>query len=154
MPQTYKWPVAPGDFVMVVLPYSEVCLHMGVAGKPMRIEVRKTCVQLYNERGAEFSAPITHGEAGVLGVRPNLYVYAVPLAEEELLVQRSGTHYVNGADEQTPFDESEHIAKYAVDGTYVCDLGAPGYGRMWYYVTRIDEQGMWGVLMRDTSGVF
>lgn len=60
--------VAPGDVVHVRLPYSEVCMHMQVAGKEAWVE-RLTgrdarMAQLYVD-GRPFSFPITCGEAGL-----------------------------------------------------------------------------------------
>lgn len=47
------------------LPFSEVCMHMKVAGKLMYGElVGEWMVQLYDEVGRKFSFPITRGEAG------------------------------------------------------------------------------------------
>lgn len=54
-----------GDYLQVRLPYSEVCMHMMVAGQVMWCEVLETGVQLRDEHGAPFSFPISHGEAGI-----------------------------------------------------------------------------------------
>lgn len=54
-----------GDTVSVELPYSEVCMHMRVAGKTMMVSVREHGAQLLNPDGSVFSFPITHGEAGI-----------------------------------------------------------------------------------------
>src|SRR5437764_280118 len=54
--------------VRLELPYSEVCMHMGVAGKEMWVRVcgeSMNMAQLYDDQGRKFSAPITVGEAGV-----------------------------------------------------------------------------------------
>jgi hypothetical protein len=51
----------------LTLPYSEVCMHVGVAGKVMTgrlVNPRHPMVQLLDEDGRLFSAPITTGEAG------------------------------------------------------------------------------------------
>lgn len=50
----------------LTLPYSEVCMHMGVAGHTMvgRMVRRGRMVQLLRDDGGLFSAPITQGEAG------------------------------------------------------------------------------------------
>lgn len=50
---------------LLSLPYSEVCMHMKVAGQVMLGELRENdMVQLYELNGREFSFPITRGEAG------------------------------------------------------------------------------------------
>jgi len=54
-----------GERVTVELPYSEVCMHMRVAGKRMDVEVLPDGAQLLNADGSKFSFPITHGEAGI-----------------------------------------------------------------------------------------
>lgn len=54
-----------GERKTIVLPYSEVCMFMGVAGKAMEAElISDYAVQLYDEAGSPFSYPITRGEAG------------------------------------------------------------------------------------------
>jgi hypothetical protein len=56
----------PADAVLIVQPYSEVCVHMRVAGKPMWVEpVRGLMAQLYTLEGVKFSFPICRGEAGL-----------------------------------------------------------------------------------------
>lgn len=58
-----------GDVIRVRLPYSEVCMHMRVAGKPMNVQIMsdgETLVaQLLNDDGTRFSFPILLGEAGI-----------------------------------------------------------------------------------------
>lgn len=54
-----------GTRVTVELPYSEVCMHMRVAGKTMAVDVLPTMAQLIDSDGRNFSFPITHGEAGL-----------------------------------------------------------------------------------------
>lgn len=51
---------------LLVLPYSEVCMHMRVAGTQMLGELVEDgrMVQLYKPDGEPFSFPITRGEAG------------------------------------------------------------------------------------------
>ena len=64
-----------GERAVVTLPWSEVCLSMGVAGKAMWAELLPDAmVQLYGEGGGKFSFPITAGEAGV---RPLCHVCGV-----------------------------------------------------------------------------
>jgi hypothetical protein len=51
---------------LIAMPYSEVCVHMRVAGKVMAVkDVGNGMAQLYDEFGEKFSMPITWGEAGV-----------------------------------------------------------------------------------------
>jgi hypothetical protein len=58
--------VKQGQMVMVTMPYSEVCMHMRIAGEPMFVKlVHPWMAQLYDMAGREFSAPITTGEAGL-----------------------------------------------------------------------------------------
>jgi hypothetical protein len=58
-----------GDVVRVRLPYSEVCIHMQVAGKPMNVQLlyegRSPMAQLFKDDGSRFSFPILLGEAGI-----------------------------------------------------------------------------------------
>jgi len=56
--------------------YSEVCMHMRVAGKPMDFEVvSPRSVQLYRDDGTPFSFPITYGEAGLFRQDDGFYYY-------------------------------------------------------------------------------
>jgi len=61
--------VQAGDVVRLRLPWSEVCMHMRVAGKPMNIQVvvegTSTVAQLLTDDGTRFSSPILLGEAGI-----------------------------------------------------------------------------------------
>lgn len=71
--------VRPGDIVALLLPYSEVCMHMGVAGRTMLALVQERSVQLLEKNDKHelrlFSAPITHGEAGIYTEANFLYTY-------------------------------------------------------------------------------
>jgi hypothetical protein len=71
--------VVPGDYVMLTLPHSEVCMHMRVAGTRMLARITEHGVQLLNSDGSPFSFPILHGEAGILthGEDGSLYGYDV-----------------------------------------------------------------------------
>ena len=75
---TGRWhgPEGPHGARRIELPYSEVCMHMRVAGKRMwaqgadgplygGIAIAARMVQLYSNDGRRFSAPITRGEAGL-----------------------------------------------------------------------------------------
>lgn len=81
MPWDYSSPraVRPGDRVRIELPYSEVCMHMRVAGKAMDVRMtggRYPMAQLLNPDGTEFSAPILTSEAGIYGdVERGFYFY-------------------------------------------------------------------------------
>jgi hypothetical protein len=56
----------PADAELVELPYSEVCMHMRVAGRLMWVaRIGERMAQLYDDGGRKFSAPITSGEAGL-----------------------------------------------------------------------------------------
>ncbi len=60
--------VEPGKKYRVLMPYSEVCMFMQIADKPMLIEMineKYPVIQLYKEDGSIYSFPITTGEAGV-----------------------------------------------------------------------------------------
>ena len=51
---------------IVTLPYSEVCMHMGIAGQQWTVkDVGGHMAQLYDADGKPYSFPITWGEAGV-----------------------------------------------------------------------------------------
>ena len=81
MPWDYSSPraIRPGDRVRLELPYSEVCMHMRVAGRVMDVrmtEGRYPMAQLLNADSSEFSFPITTGEAGIFGdVDRGFYCY-------------------------------------------------------------------------------
>jgi len=50
---------------LLTMPYTEVCVHLHVAGKLMMCElIGETVVQLYDDKGRKFSFPITRTEAG------------------------------------------------------------------------------------------
>lgn len=68
--------VKAGDRVMKEMPWSEVCMHMRIAGKLFDCEVKDNSVQLWKD-GRVFSAPITHGEAGFYHDDNRGYYYIV-----------------------------------------------------------------------------
>lgn len=80
----YKTDMEPGDKRSVILPYSEVCMHMGVAGKPAVVELLKseqgyTSAQIYID-GQKYSSPVTTGEAGIFcDDKGQHYTYSVVL---------------------------------------------------------------------------
>lgn len=56
----------PESAVELKLPFSEVCMHMRVAGKPMFVEpLERNMAQLWTLNGEKFSMAITSGEAGL-----------------------------------------------------------------------------------------
>ena len=58
--------VASGEYGKKVMPHSEVCMHMRVAGRNMAfVLLNGGSVQLLNDDGSHFSIPITNGEAGI-----------------------------------------------------------------------------------------
>lgn len=67
-----------GEEFQTELPYSEVCMHMRVAGTTMTVvvvgPVEQAVAQLYKD-GRPFSFPITLGEAGVFRDEFGFYYY-------------------------------------------------------------------------------
>lgn len=51
--------------VEVTLPYSEVLMHLRVAGKTTMVDVLPNGVQLLDEDRQPLSFPVLHGEAGI-----------------------------------------------------------------------------------------
>ena len=49
----------------VELPYSEVCMHLRVAGEHRYVRVLPGAAQILNDDQTPFSFPITWGEAGI-----------------------------------------------------------------------------------------
>jgi hypothetical protein len=74
--------VTAGQRVRIIAPYSEVCMHMRVAGMPMDAVLRPEpddrtpyLVQLYRPGSDRpFSSPITYGEAGFYHDDDGFYV--------------------------------------------------------------------------------
>jgi hypothetical protein len=61
-----KQRIYPNQELILELPYSEVCMHLRVAGTRMRARlVADGMVQLLDADGCEFSFPITAAEAGL-----------------------------------------------------------------------------------------
>ena len=64
--------VRPGEIVRKELPFSEVCMHLRVAGERMLVQFQARefetgtayTAQLLHDNGSPFSAPILAGEAG------------------------------------------------------------------------------------------
>lgn len=58
--------VAIGETVTVVLPWSEVCMSMRVAGRPHRVTLlSESAAQLATMDGERVSFPVLPGEAGL-----------------------------------------------------------------------------------------
>lgn len=73
--------VTPNEIVRMEIPYSEVCMHMQVAGKVMEVRFQKSergyaSAQLLRD-GQEYSAAITPGEAGFYYEDGQYYCYTV-----------------------------------------------------------------------------
>lgn len=68
-----------GRRVPVVMPASEVCMHMGLTGKVMHVELVQegpyVQAQLYMPYGEKYSFPITTGEAGFYHDEIGYYYY-------------------------------------------------------------------------------
>lgn len=72
-----------GDSGAKHMPYSEVCIHMRIAGKIMGFKiVSKTSVQLFDSEGKVFSFPIGTGEAGFFNGIDGSFYYYLPKLEE------------------------------------------------------------------------
>jgi hypothetical protein len=63
-----------GDIVTLTLPYSEVCMHLKVAGTVRKVHVFNHGAQILNEDLTRFSFPITPGEAGIYSDAEGLYI--------------------------------------------------------------------------------
>jgi len=71
--------LTPGQIVRVELPYSEVCMHLGIAGQVRKVMVLEDAAQILNDDGTKFSIPITHGEAGIYRQPGTLYAYVTDM---------------------------------------------------------------------------
>ena len=74
----------------------------------------------------------------------------------ELIYGRYGYSFNEpGAEKEVPVkvDHSKEINEYSVGQFFITEVGAPGYGMISYIITRIDEEGIWGVLHEDKSGI-
>jgi len=69
--------IRPGETVEKVMPHSEVCMHMRVAGKWMKVRLLESgrMCQLYFLDFKPFSSPITIGEAGIFHRDDTFYYY-------------------------------------------------------------------------------
>jgi hypothetical protein len=65
-PDVGKRPIHPNQETILELPYSEVCMHLRVAGTRMGARLQPNgMVQLLDVDGRDFSLPITAAEAGL-----------------------------------------------------------------------------------------
>lgn len=67
--------VVVGDQWVAEMPYSEVCMHLGVAGKRHRVQLTARGVQLLNGNGEPISLPVLPGEGGVYYDARGFYRY-------------------------------------------------------------------------------
>jgi len=68
-----------GQVFRTVLPYSEVCMHMRIAGTPKLVCVLSRSAQILNDDGTPFSFPVSHGEAGIYDTSGSWYAYGEKL---------------------------------------------------------------------------
>jgi len=55
-----------GDVIRLRLPYSEICVRWGVAGKPLKVQlIGEGAAELLHDDGSPFPLPVTHSEAGI-----------------------------------------------------------------------------------------
>lgn len=107
MHSTLKAYVSVGNRVLIECPYSEVCMHMRIAGRLMFAELKRSeagyySVQLWNGAGEEhgmFSFPIGVGEAGMYyeereGGLSSVYYY-LSIYKVEELAERFGPEPIN-----------------------------------------------------------
>lgn len=71
--------VKVGETVKMEITYSEVAMHMRVAGKVMDVKlVSENMAQLLRPDGSDFSFPITSGEAGFYRDERGIYFHPLP----------------------------------------------------------------------------
>lgn len=102
--------VNPGETVRVELAYSEVCMHLRVAGTIRRVTVLDDGAQILNADGSPFSFPIHHGEAGLYrdwSVKDRILLHAEVEPEPCATVgcDRASTHAVTWLNDHPPMDE-------------------------------------------------
>ena len=66
MKSTHRVTAVVGECYRMVMPYSEVCMHMRIAGKEMLVQpIEGGCMaQIFNLDGTHFSSPVLPSEAG------------------------------------------------------------------------------------------
>lgn len=75
--------LTPGDTIRVELPYSDACLHWGIAGRVHDVELTRDskglgAVRVLDGEGCPFGPPITAGEAGIYMDSRGFYTYPAP----------------------------------------------------------------------------
>jgi hypothetical protein len=76
--------VKPGETVELILPHSEVCCHMKVAGKRAKVTVTQSkypAAQIGRQDGTAFSFPVGLGEGGFYRDDDGIYYYP-PAADD------------------------------------------------------------------------
>jgi hypothetical protein len=132
--------IRPGESGRAEMPYSEVCMHMRVAGRVMDFTLSRQghLVQLLNPDRTPFSAPILPGEAGIHTDLDGRRWYHRPTARTcagcGLPIDRAedGTWFVAGSDTSADGLAScpsnpDHPAPDELGGhvpLYVCDIEA------------------------------
>lgn len=91
--------VRVGDRVPLVMPYSEVCMHLRVAGTVMLGELLPSrMVQLFTVDGVRVSFPVTSGEAGLYEDDHGMFYSAHRCATVGCSVLAAGTLSYPGGD--------------------------------------------------------
>lgn len=81
--------LAEGDVVELMMPASEVCMHLLVVDHVRTVQVLSHGAQLLDGKtGDPWSIPITHGEAGI--IRRDGHLYAPELPEQLWQVEHDG----------------------------------------------------------------
>jgi hypothetical protein len=95
---------APGDRHAVTLPYSEVCIHMRVAGRTAEVELSRNGrqAQIFMD-GQPFSTPVLPGEAGLLEANGQRYGYLHQAAASNTAAV--GERYVDGSGGLVPLSK-------------------------------------------------
>jgi hypothetical protein len=80
--------LVPGETVMVELPYSEVCMHMQIAGAAHEVELIRenrsglAMAQILDGSRRPLGGAVTPGEAGIYCDNSGYYAYAVEEAAD------------------------------------------------------------------------
>lgn len=106
---------APGERHAITLPYSEVCIHMRVAGRTTEVELSANGreAQIYID-GRPYSTAVLPGEAGILesdGRRYGYLRHTPEAASRE--ASADGERYVAGMGEKIP------VSRLRPDATYL-----------------------------------
>lgn len=74
--------IRPGEIAEIELPYSEVCMHMRIAGNTMRVQLVKSnttpsyyFARILRDDDTDYCAPINYGEAGIFRDSAGFYHY-------------------------------------------------------------------------------